>query len=135
MKKIIALIMAPLTLALLPLVATAQETVLSGTVRGYVAAATNAPPVVDKDDPAIGAERAFVVDTGDGYYFLPNVSTARLRQHATERVRVSGHLDGQRRSIRVSKIELQRGDQWNQIWSKKEQDRKQAARERRYLQD
>lgn len=135
MKKIIALIVAPLTLALLPLVATAQETVVSGTLRGYVAAATNAPAAVDKDDPAIEAERTFVVDTDDGYYFLPNVSAARLRRHATDRVRVAGELNRERRSIRVSKIESQRGDHWNQIWSRQEQEREEAARHERYLED
>lgn len=109
----------PVALFLLPLVASAHETAVTGTLRGYMATVTKAPRVTDKSDPAVRAERSFVVDTSQGYYFPPNVGRAMLRRYAKERVRVVGDLDGEHHSIRASRVEWKSGDHWKQVWSRR----------------
>lgn len=135
MKKVLALVAAPLALSLLPLAASAQQAVVDGTVRGYVATVTNASPALDKQDPALKAERSFVVATDGDYLFVPNVSRETLRKYATDRVRVVGELAPERHSIVASEIELRSGDHWRQVWSKREEQRRRWDEERRYLMD
>ena len=135
MKKMFALIAAPVALSLLPLAASAQQAVVDGTVRGYMATVTNAPPALDEQDPAVKAERSFVVATDGGYLLVPNVGSETLRKYATDRVRVVGEIAPERHSILASKIELQSGDHWKPVWSKREAERRKWDEERRYLAD
>lgn len=108
-----------------PLLASATPMKVEGTVRGYNCVVVQLGCSIDSDDPATDAERVFVVNTPDGYYYVPNVSRDVLARYATHEVIVTGELDSKYRSIRAETIRVREGDAWKQVWSREREEARQ----------
>lgn len=84
----------------------AADTSVEGTVSGYTCVVLNKACPVDREDPVIAAEKLFVVVRPDGVYFVvPNIDRAILARHLTEKVRVTGTVDGRYNSVQATTLE------------------------------
>jgi len=111
MKRTLEVLLLVCGMALSSVAALAADTAIEGTVSGYTCVVLGKTCPVDREDPIIAAEKLFVVVRPDGAYFMvPNVDRAILARHLTEKVRVTGTVDGRYNSVQARTLEAYRVD-------------------------
>ena len=91
-----------------------------GTIKG--AACTHYKLDCSDNDTHITIENDFVlVMPGDMHYFMPNLNRALKARYANKAVRVSGDMDKMNHYIWVETLELKKGNKYQPIWSRQEQ--------------
>jgi hypothetical protein len=97
-----------------------ERDTFEGTLRG--ASCTHYKQDCYDDDAHIAIENDFVLVLADDlHYFMPNLSRALKARYANKVVRVSGDVDKKNHSIWVDTLELKKGNEYQPVWSWKEQ--------------
>lgn len=117
-RKILVAFAFALPLMLLPVLSTAAQTEMTGTINGFACAQKEAPCPVDRMDPHLATESHFVLMAEGKNYLLTNVPRDVLARHVLEKVKVSGEVSEKYQSIKVGKIMVMKGDKWMDTWSK-----------------
>jgi hypothetical protein len=122
-RKSSLLLLVTLALIACPLFALAGGTVTTGTINGLSCYINEATCPVDKLDPHVALETAFVLGIdADKYYLLPNVPRNILENLVNSQVRVTGKTINKYNSINVAKLEVKKGGSWKVVWSLKMQE-------------
>jgi hypothetical protein len=118
MKKISLFFLIASVCVLLPVWASAAT--VEGAIEGYNCVSQGKICPIDKLDPHIALERAFVVLTeGKDYYLITNVDRAILSKYIHMTVRVTGTIMPRYNSIMADSIEVFEKGAWKERWSAK----------------
>ncbi len=115
MKKIRIAVMA--FCLLVPAFVAAAEETIEGKIQGYNCVALGGRCASDFEDPVVNTEVAFVLDVGDkNYYFVPNVDRIQLYYLVGKKVRITGVVNKDKKSIQAGKIEDIRNGDWKIVY-------------------
>lgn len=97
---------------------------IEGKVRGLNCVLYGKACPVDKSDPHVDGEVAFVVMTSDkNYFFLPNVHRTIMARLVEKQVRITGELVDEYRAINAEKIEVSSNHTYKVDWTQEMENR------------
>jgi len=103
---------------LLPTLALSAQSEVSGTINGFSCIVKGISCPVDKMDPHLAFENAFVVQmSADKYYLIIDVPLNVLSRLALDKVKIKGEINEKYKTIEPSSIMMQSGDKWVEKWS------------------
>ena len=116
-KNIIKLYLAmAFMLVLLPGLAAAGT--VEGSIQGFTCVTMGKVCPVGKEDPLIAHEKTFGVYTHDNeFYFVPNLDRAVLSRYINKRVKVTGDINKQYKSVNAQNLQVFKDGQWETPWS------------------
>lgn len=119
-KKFLSTLFLLLTMMILPVVIFAAQSELSGTINGQTCATIKKTCPIDKLDPHLATETAFVLMANDGkQYLITDVSTTVLARHALEKAKITGEINEKYGAIKADSLMVMKGKKYVEVWSKK----------------
>ncbi len=125
MKKMLKILSFTTILAMASsAVLAAPPTTITGTIQGFNCVAGKRTCPIGREDPLAATEKVFVLLAEDwNYYFVPNLARTIMARHINQKVRITGQLDTQHRSLRAETLEAFEEGHWRQTWSRAMQEK------------
>ncbi len=116
-SKLIKLYLA-MAVALILLPGLAVAGAVEGSIQGFTCVTMGKVCPVGKEDPLIAHEKTFGVFTYDNqFYFVPNMDRAILARYINKRVKVTGEVNKQYKSVNAENLQVFKDGKWETPWS------------------
>jgi len=116
-KNVIKLYLA-MAVALILLPGLAGAGTVEGSIQGFTCVTMGKVCPVGKEDPLIAHEKTFGVYTHDNeFYFVPNMDRAVLSRYINNRVKVTGTVNKQYKSVNAENLQVFKEGKWETPWS------------------